>query len=141
MADDPFANWMTLPEAAAESGCTRQAIHAAIKAGKLPARQFSNGLWLISRPDFDAWKSAWRHREARSFKLSPRQAEMLVYLHQARRSVWGSSYSHFVTTVRSLTKRGFVQEGGLELTAEGQRVARELCRQIAADLTTESPDA
>jgi len=45
---------MTTGEAAEIKGVTRQAVHAAIQAGRLKAEQHGK-VWLIRRRDLDRW--------------------------------------------------------------------------------------
>lgn len=59
---------MTIDEAAAARGVTRQTIHAAVSKGRIPARVLyppggARGRWLIKRADLDAWQPAMTQEE------------------------------------------------------------------------------
>lgn len=142
-APDPFADWMTLPEAAAQHGCTRQNIHSALKNGHLEGRQFTNGLRLIKRDEFARWSEAAKRSEAASRAsagLSARQIEMLIHvrLHGTASSASLDNPS-FLSTAQSLRKRGLLEPPpGVRLTEDGRRVAAELAGLVQEEL--ESPE-
>lgn len=126
--------WLTVAEAARRYGCSDMAIYQAHRRGVLEGQRFWRTSLLVSENDLELWIADRPKRKAAPlpFGVTARQAEVLLDVYLKRGD--NPEYGMLIVTRRSLRRRGLVAEGG-GLTAEGEKVARELHRQQGAEVT------